>query len=83
MGTFNGRFIKRSLDTRNLEHAAFLIRQIELGKVVTARLNDACKRFVAEGLANGLSPETISKHKLLTRELEAFFGKCGSAFAFY
>jgi site-specific recombinase XerD len=76
MGTLNGRFIKHSLDTRNLEHAVFLIRQIEAGKAQSVKIEEACERFITEGEVDGLSDETLRKRRLLMRELgDAFAGK--------
>jgi integrase/recombinase XerD len=74
MGTYEGRFIRRSLDTRSLEHAAFLIRKMELGQGEKVSIADACDRFITQGVANGLSSDTLQKHRLLKREMEAFFG---------
>src|ERR1700692_1327722 len=74
MGTHNGEFLRRSLDTRNLERAHELIREIEMGKVVRMPIGDACDRFIAQGEANGLSKDTLNKYRLLKREFTAFFG---------
>jgi len=74
MGTHNGTFIRRSLNTRNLERAAELLREMELGKGVSIRLKDTLVRFIAQAEANGNSPATVDKYRLLQREFSLHFG---------
>jgi hypothetical protein len=74
MGTHNGTFIRRSLDTRNLEKAAELIREIERGKGVSISLKDALVRFIAQAEANGNSPATVDKYRLIQRDFATHFG---------
>lgn len=74
-GTLHGEKIRQSLDLTNWEASQKLVRDWEIhGRANTMSLLDACDRFIAQGEANGLSVDTISRHKLLKREFEAFFG---------
>lgn len=76
MGTLAGKFVRRSLDTRNLERAGFLLREIEDGArsldVVT--VEKACGRFLSDCEARGIGPAQTGKYKLLVAELKAEFG---------
>ena len=73
VGTLKGSFVRRSLDTRNLERANELIREMEMGKTPGIRLKDAGDRFLADLRSRGLSPETIKKFELLKTDLSSFF----------
>jgi integrase/recombinase XerD len=76
MGNFDGRFVRRSLDTRSLERAGQLIREIEDGarKIDSISVSDAVKRFVADAVGRELSPATIRKYKHVEKELKSQFG---------
>src|SRR5438067_10140536 len=76
MGTQEGKFIRRSLDTRNLERAAQRIREIELGKGRgrAVLLSEAWDRFVAAREAKGSAEETMKKLKRLRVQMESSFG---------
>jgi len=75
MGTLDGKFIRQSLDTSSLEKAAIAIQELELGKREKVFLEEACKRHIAQGEANGLSHDTLNKHRLIHREMKDYFGK--------
>ncbi|HEY3742468.1 MAG TPA: tyrosine-type recombinase/integrase [Bryobacteraceae bacterium] len=74
-GVLHGEKIRQSLDLTNWEAANKRVWDWEIhGRRNSLSLLDACDRFIANGVASGLSADTIKKYKLLKREFEAFFG---------
>jgi integrase len=74
-GVLHGERIRQSLDLTNWEAANKRARDWEVyGKANSLSLADALDRFITQGESNGLSSDTINRHKLLKRELESFFG---------
>ena len=73
IGTLDGKFVRKSLDTRNLERATELIRQMELGRS-DIPLFEAGERFTKDLQARELSEETRKKFARLMNELNDFFG---------
>ena len=76
MGNFDGRFVRRSLDTRSLERAGQLIREIEDGKrkLDSISVSDAASRFVTDAEARELSPATVKKYRHVEKEMKSVFG---------
>ena len=74
-GKLRGELIRQSLDVRSWEAAQKIVQNWEIhGRENSVSLLEACDRFIAQGEANGLSVDTINRHKLLKREFEAFYG---------
>jgi len=74
IGSLNGKFIRKSLDTQNVERGTFLIREMEVGKSRVS-LSKAWDEFVASReKIKGSSPETIAKLKRLRKKMEECFG---------
>jgi site-specific recombinase XerD len=73
VGTSDGKFIRKALDTRNLERGSELIRELEAGGGVSVSIEVACDRFLADVRARGLSTETVKKLERLTDELKGYF----------
>jgi integrase len=76
VGKLGDQFIRRSLDTRNLERAEDLRREIEAGsrRVSEMTVKAAGERFLAHMAAQGVGPAQMSKYRLLTKELDLRFG---------
>ena len=76
VGALDGAFIRKSLDTRNLEKAESMKREIELGKLALERVSvsKACERWIADCEARRLKPQSIRKYKEVKNELCAKFG---------
>jgi integrase/recombinase XerD len=71
VGALDGKFIRKSLDTGNLEKAEILRRQIEIDRHVIERVSvtDACGRWLADCEARQLKPQSIKKYKEVKKEL--------------
>jgi integrase len=73
MGTLDGKFVRRSLDTRSLEKAAIAVRELELGKI-SISISGAVDRFTDDLRTRGLSTETVKKFERLLNSLKDEFG---------
>src|ERR1019366_7504511 len=73
VGSLDGAFIRKSLDTANLEKAELLRREIELDKKVIEKVSvkDACDRWIADCEARQLKPQSIRKYKEVRKEIGA------------
>src|SRR5262249_28101589 len=72
-GKVGGKFVRKSLGTRNWEVARHLAREWELGKTESVLLSEACERFLKDCERRKLA--SVGKYKLLTRELKEWFGE--------
>jgi integrase len=79
VGALDGTFIRKSLDTRNLEKAESMRREIELGKLALERVSvsEASERWIADCEARQLKPQSIRKYKEVKSELCTKFGSAG------
>jgi integrase len=73
----DGAFIRKSLDTANLEKAELLRREIELDKKVIEKVSvkDACDRWIADCEARQLKDSSIRKYREIKKELSDGWGK--------
>ena len=75
MGTFEGEFIRKSLDTTSWERGTQVIREWEDSlNVETATVQSAAERFLEDGNSRHLSADTLNKYRLIFREMTEFFG---------
>jgi integrase/recombinase XerD len=76
VGMLNGEFLRLSLNTVSWERATRMVREWELSgsKAESVSVSEACEKFIAFCEAKHLSPTTLKKYKLLTRELKDEFG---------
>ena len=76
VGSLDGVFVRKSLDTGNLEKAELLRRQIEFDKKVIERVSVqlAGERWIADCEARQLKPPSIRKYTEVKRELTARWG---------
>jgi integrase/recombinase XerD len=76
VGSLDGKFIRKSLDTRSVEKAEMLRRKIEQGDAAleAVRVADACDRWIADCIARQLKPQSIRKYREVKRELVEIFG---------
>ena len=73
-GVLRGEAVRRSLDLTNWEAANREIQSWEIyGEEANPRIGEAFERFIAQGVANGLSIETTKKQRLLQKEMVAYF----------
>src|ERR1700721_4864160 len=75
VGALDGKFIRKSLDTANLEKAEGLRRQIEAENGIIERVNveEACDRWIADCEARPLKPPSFRKHKEIKNNRAARF----------
>jgi integrase/recombinase XerD len=75
MGMQDGKFVRKSLDTRNLERAATLIRGIEDGSLDlhSVKMKEACHGFIEDCKARNMSEGMVRKYKNVCKELEEVF----------
>lgn len=75
VGKLDGQFVRKSLDTRNLEHGEFLRREIEAGvRAITGTpVMQACDAFVKDAEVRGLGEQTLKKYRQVMKEFKAEF----------
>ncbi len=73
IGTLDGKFIRKALDTRNLEKGTQLIAEMDLAKVERVFLSEAIARFLADCERRN-SKDTTAKYRLLFKELKESVG---------
>jgi site-specific recombinase XerD len=73
IGTLDGRFLRKSLDTRNLEKATKLVAEMDVSKVQRVSLSEACDRFIADCERRN-SADTSAKYRLMIGELKSALG---------
>jgi hypothetical protein len=74
VGTLDGRFVRKALDTRNLEKATHLVAEMDLAKVERVFLSEAAARFMADCESRKLASETKAKYELMIGEMKACLG---------
>jgi len=76
MGTFQGEFIRKSLNTTSWERGTAILREWEdSDNHETFDVERAGERFLEDGKSRELSVDTLNKYRLMFREMTAFFGK--------
>lgn len=75
VGNLDGKFLRKSLDTRNLERAEMLRREIEAGdrRVDGVSVKEAVQRFLADAEARKLKEPTLRKYKQIMGEFKVSF----------
>jgi integrase/recombinase XerD len=71
-----GKFVRKSLKTRNWEAGAKLAREMEEERDERLSVAEACDQFIAFQRARNLRPPSLYKYELLVKELKEWF--CGS-----
>lgn len=76
IGTLDGAFVRKSLDTRNLEKAVKMIADMEKGilRVNEVGVRDGLERFLADCRARKLSRAILKKYEYVSAELTQAFG---------
>jgi integrase/recombinase XerD len=76
MGTFEGEFIRKSLNTTSWERGTAILREWDdSANIETFDVGRAGERFLEDGKSRQLSTDTLNKYRLMFREMTAFFGK--------
>src|SRR5207248_8506399 len=76
MGSFQGEFIRKSLNTTSWERGTAIVREWEDSeKHETLDVESASERFLEDARSRHLSLDTLNKYKLIFREMLEFFGK--------
>jgi integrase/recombinase XerD len=72
-GTVEGKYIRKSLKTRNWQRATEIVRDKEAGKKdARITIKEATKAFIRDAEARQLRPPSIYKYRLLFKQLDAF-----------
>jgi site-specific recombinase XerD len=72
-GSLHGKKMRKSLGIRNWEAAQKLVREWESRLFGSLSVAEAWERFLADGVARGLSSESLRKYQLMDREMSALF----------
>lgn len=74
VGTVSGKFLRKSLDTRNLERGRDLLLELEKSGTPQMSLKEAMERFIAVKRQRRQSEDTVRKFERLRDELVEYFG---------
>src|SRR6266851_5824681 len=72
-GSLHGKKMRKSLGVRNWEAAQKLVREWEGRLFGSVSVAEAWERFLADGVARGLSSESLRKYQLMDREMSSLF----------
>src|ERR1035438_2170682 len=75
VGNLDGKFLRKSLDTQNLEKAEMMRREIEAGTrhVDGVSVSVAVERFLADAEARHLKEPTLRKYRQVMGEFKGSF----------